>query len=77
MDRPDSLSILHDQGIRYLRSLGRDWHEGQPRDLDRQPFWYDAQGYPEMLDIDDSRLDRLYLAPRNGLGQSSLYGNGL
>jgi len=35
MDRPDWLAILHDQGIRSLHGLGRDRHEGQPRDLDR------------------------------------------
>jgi len=51
MDRPDLLSILHDHGIRYLRSFGRDCHDWQPRELNRQPFWCDAQGYPEMLEL--------------------------
>ncbi len=51
MDRPDLLSILQDHGIRYLRSFGRNCHDWQPRELNRQPFWYDAQGYPAMLEL--------------------------
>lgn len=50
-DRPDLLQILHDEGIRYLRTFGRDAHDWQPVALDHQPFWYGPQGFDDMLEL--------------------------
>lgn len=50
-DRPDLLQILHEEGIRFTRTDGRnekDWH---PVDMDLQPYWYDALGFPDMLEV--------------------------
>ena len=50
-DRPDLLQILHEEGIRLTRTDGRnekDWH---PVDMDLQPYWYDALGFPDMLEV--------------------------
>ncbi len=50
-DRPDILQVLWDEGIRFCRTDGRnekDWH---PVSMDLQPYWYDALGFPEILEI--------------------------
>jgi peptidoglycan/xylan/chitin deacetylase (PgdA/CDA1 family) len=50
-DRPDILQILWEEGIRFCRTDGRnekDWH---PVTMDLQPYWYDALGFPEMLEV--------------------------
>jgi peptidoglycan/xylan/chitin deacetylase (PgdA/CDA1 family) len=50
LDRPDILKVLHDAGIRYLRSWGRNEKGYTPVPLDVQPFFYDEQGFPDMLE---------------------------
>ncbi|PIU64989.1 MAG: hypothetical protein COS84_07560 [Armatimonadetes bacterium CG07_land_8_20_14_0_80_40_9] len=50
-DRPDILKILHDAGIQYIRSYGRNEHDWQPVSFDIQPFWYKPQGFPEILEF--------------------------
>ncbi len=50
-DRPDILEILKRQGIHFVRSDGRnefDWH---PVPWERQAYWYDRQGFPEILEF--------------------------
>lgn len=50
-DRPDLLQILSEEGIRLTRTDGRnekDWH---PVDMDLQPYWYDALGFPDILEV--------------------------
>lgn len=50
-DRPDLLQILHEEGIRFTRTDGRnekDWH---PVEMDLQPYWYDDLGFPDILEI--------------------------
>lgn len=49
-DRPDTLQILWDEGIRYLRSDGRDANDWQPGPM-TQPYWYTHTGYPDMLEM--------------------------
>ncbi|MCL6444395.1 MAG: polysaccharide deacetylase family protein [Alicyclobacillus sp.] len=49
-DRPDILAILHKHGIRYLRTYGRNENDWQPVPLDVQPFWYEPQGFPDILE---------------------------
>lgn len=50
-DRPDVLRLLYKLGIRFLRSYGRNEKDYQPVFLDVQPFLYDLQGLPDMLEI--------------------------
>lgn len=49
-DRPDLLRACRDEGIRFLRCDGRDAHDWQPVPLDRQPYWYGPQGFPDLLE---------------------------
>jgi peptidoglycan/xylan/chitin deacetylase (PgdA/CDA1 family) len=48
--RPDILGALHDAGIRFVRSDGRNEQEYNPVPLDVQPHFYDAEGFPDMLE---------------------------
>lgn len=50
-DRPDLLSILHRNGIRFLRTEARDERDWQPLAWERQPYWYELQGYPDTLEF--------------------------
>lgn len=50
-DRPDLLDIFWRQGIRYMRAFSRNEYDWQPVSLDVQPFFYDIQGYPDILEI--------------------------
>jgi peptidoglycan/xylan/chitin deacetylase (PgdA/CDA1 family) len=50
-DRPDILAILHDEGIRFTRTDGRNEHDWHPVSMDLQPYWYEALGFPDMLEI--------------------------
>lgn len=50
-DRPDILGILHGKGIRFTRTWGRNEKDWQPVSLSLQPFWYEAQGFADMLEI--------------------------
>jgi peptidoglycan/xylan/chitin deacetylase (PgdA/CDA1 family) len=49
-DRPDILKVLHDAGIRFIRSWGRNEEGYCPVPLDVQPFFYDKQGFPDILE---------------------------
>ncbi len=50
-DRPDILQVLHDNGIRFTRTWGRNEKDWQPVDMSVQPFWYKPQGFGDMLEI--------------------------
>ena len=50
-DRPDILQVLREEGIRFTRTDGRNERDWHPVTLDLQPYWYDALGFPEMLEI--------------------------
>ena len=50
-DRPDLLQILHSEGIRLTRTDGRNEHDWHPVDMDLQPYWYDALGFPDILEV--------------------------
>lgn len=50
-DRPDLIAILAEAGIRFVSSWGRNADNGNPTPLDIQPFWYDQQGYPDILEL--------------------------
>jgi len=51
MDRPDILKILHKNGIRFIRSYGRNENDWQPVAMEVQPFFYKLQGFPDMLEF--------------------------
>src|SRR3954452_24640097 len=50
-DRPDILEILWQEGIRFTRTDGRNEHDWHPVSIDLQPYWYDALGFPDVLEI--------------------------
>jgi peptidoglycan/xylan/chitin deacetylase (PgdA/CDA1 family) len=50
-DRPDILQVLWEEGIRFTRTDGRNERDWHPVSMDLQPYWYDALGFPEMLEI--------------------------
>ncbi len=50
-DRPDLLAVLHMAGIRYVRSWMRNDRDWVPVPLEVQPFFYEAQGFGDMLEI--------------------------
>lgn len=50
-DRPDLLKLLAKQGIRIIRSYGRNSEDASPVELKHQPFWYAQQGFPDMLEL--------------------------
>ncbi|BDZ44766.1 polysaccharide deacetylase family protein [Naasia aerilata] len=47
---PELLEVLRRNGIRYVRSDGRDARGYQPVPR-TPPYWYDADGYPDILEI--------------------------
>ena len=51
LDRPDILQILHDSGIRWMRTYARDFRDCQPTPFSVQPFFYGDQGFPDMLEM--------------------------
>ena len=73
-DRPDLLAIVHRHGFRFLRAFGRNERDAQPVPLDWQPFFYDVQGFADMLElfIHDYQ-DDWYYAAFNGLKDTSTY----
>jgi len=50
-DRPDILEVLWQEGIRFTRTDGRNEHDWHPVSMDLQPYWYEALGFPRMLEI--------------------------
>jgi peptidoglycan/xylan/chitin deacetylase (PgdA/CDA1 family) len=50
-DRPDILEILWDCGIRFLRTDGRNHDDWQPVSFDVQPYTYELQGFPQLLEF--------------------------
>lgn len=50
-DRPEMLEVVADCGIRFVSSWGRNADGGNPTPMSVQPFWYDQQGFPDLLEI--------------------------
>jgi peptidoglycan/xylan/chitin deacetylase (PgdA/CDA1 family) len=50
-DRADILKILHEEGIRFTSTYLRNQYDWQPVPMEVQPFWYELQGFPDMLEI--------------------------
>lgn len=50
MDRPDILEIVARHGLRFLRTFGRNEKDFQPVPFEWQPFFYEPQGFPDILE---------------------------
>jgi len=50
-DRPDILEVAHEYGIRFTRTWGRNEKDWQPTELSLQPFWYEPQGFGDVLEL--------------------------
>jgi len=50
-DRPDLVALLDEAGISYVSSWARNESNGNPTPFSVQPFWYEEQGYPEILEL--------------------------
>lgn len=50
-DRPDILEVAHENGIRFTRTWGRNEKDWQPTELSLQPFWYEPQGFGDILEV--------------------------
>jgi hypothetical protein len=48
---PDILQVLREEGIRFTRTDGRNERDWHPVSMDLQPYWYDALGFPDVLEI--------------------------
>ncbi len=73
-DRPDILEILHEAGIRFTRTFGRNECDWQPVPYEWQPFWYAPQGFPDMLEFPIGGWQDCIL--REELGWANLDGYG-
>lgn len=73
-DRPDLLDIVHRHGFRFLRTWARNEKDGQPVPLERQPFFYNVQGFSDILEmfVHDYQ-DDFYFIEFNGLKDASTY----
>jgi len=49
--RKDIIEILADNGLRFVRSYGRNKDDWQPVPFKIQPFWYEEEGFPQILEI--------------------------
>ena len=50
VDRPDILAVIARLGMSYVRSYGRNSRDYFPLSWDAQPFWYERQGFPTLLE---------------------------
>lgn len=51
MDRPEVLDVLYHAGIRFIRTYMRNENDWGPLSIQVQPFSYESQGFPEILEI--------------------------
>lgn len=70
-DRPDILEIVSRRGFRIIRTFARDAQDGQPVPLEWQPFFYEIQGFPEILecmvhDYQDDFYWHAFAQPKKG-----------
>jgi peptidoglycan/xylan/chitin deacetylase (PgdA/CDA1 family) len=70
-DRPDLLEIADRHGFKILRTFGRDERDSQPVPLEWQPFFYEVQGFPHILEIlihdyQDDYMWRSFARPEAG-----------
>ncbi len=66
IDQPRVLEIFREAGYRYLRSVACGPHYSMPAPL-HQPFWYDAEGCPDLLEIPTHAWHDNVLTGQHGL----------
>lgn len=72
-DRPDVLEILHNLGMRFTRTYARNKKDYQPVALKVQPFWYEPQGLPDILEIPVNGWQDVYLRGKYGWKDTQKY----
>ncbi len=72
-DRPDILEVLHGLGIRFTRTYGRDHRDYQPVSFGIQPFRYEAQGFPDILEFPIHGWQDVYWREINGWDNTKGY----
>lgn len=65
-DRPDILEVLHHLGIRFTRTYARNEKDYQPVSFEVQPFWYQPQGFPDILEFPVCGWQDVYLRGKYG-----------
>ncbi len=66
MDQPRFLELLREAGYRYVRSVACGPHFSMPAPL-HQPFWYDEEGCPDLLEIPSHAWHDNVLTGQHGL----------
>jgi len=72
-DRPDILEILYSLGIRFTRTYARNANDWQPVKFEIQPFWYEPQGFPDILEFPIQGWQDCILRNRIGWSNTSGY----
>ena len=72
-DRPDMLEILSQLGIRFTRAYTRNARDWSPVSFEMQPFRYEAQGFPDMLEIPGQGWSDSLLREALGGGERERY----
>lgn len=49
--RKDILEIVASNGLKFVRSYGRNEEDWQPVPFEIQPFWYEEEDFPDILEI--------------------------
>lgn len=71
-DRPEILEILAKAGIRFLRTDARNEKDYQPVPFENQPYFYEPQGFPHLLEFPVQGWQDTYL--RENLGWDNIAG---
>jgi len=72
-DRPDILEILHNSGIHFTSTYGRNEKDFQPVDFEVQPFWYGPQGFDNILEVPSQGWQDVYLRDKYGWANLDAY----
>jgi hypothetical protein len=65
-DRLDVLQVLWEEGVRFSRSYARNENDFTPVSFDAQPFWYEAQGFADLLEIPANGYQDVFWRDLNG-----------
>jgi len=76
-DRPDILEIIYEIGIRFTRTYARNERDWQPVSFDVQPYWYDTQGFDDVLECPVQGWQDCILRDEIGWGNHDGYLNEL
>lgn len=71
-DRPEILEILAEAGIRFLCTDARNEKDYQPVPFENQPYFYEPQGFPHLLEFPIQGWQDAYL--RENLGWDNIAG---